>query len=147
MSQMDVTSSGTWLIELLEAALAGTDGLTADERLIVHGRRVSLTVEEAREYLSQLKAQPAGELVVVGNELTTSQAAALLNVSRQYLVRLCEAGELPFRLEGTHRRLSLQDVLEYRNQRDRKRRERFLGHVRAAAAAGEYDNPEDWVMK
>jgi len=42
---------------------------------------------------------------------------------------------------------SLQDVLEYRNQRDRKRRERCLGHVRAAAAAGEYDNREDWVMK
>ncbi|HEY0477095.1 MAG TPA: excisionase family DNA-binding protein [Kofleriaceae bacterium] len=63
-------------------------------------------------------------IVPVGQELTTQQAANLLNVSRQYLIRLLDENELPFnRTEGKHRRLRIEDVLAYKAKRDHEREE------------------------
>lgn len=65
-----------------------------------------------------------GETVnVVAEEslLTTQQAADLLGVSRQHLVRVLEAGHLTFSRTGTHRRLRAADVLEFKRRRDRTR--------------------------
>jgi excisionase family DNA binding protein len=61
-------------------------------------------------------------VVPVGKEHTTQQAADLLNISRQYLVRLLEGGKIPFTKTGKHRRLRMEDVLAFKAQRDRDRK-------------------------
>lgn len=63
----------------------------------------------------------AVNVVPTGQELTTQQAADILNVSRQYVVRLVNEGRIPCTKTGAHRRLRVEDVLAFKAQRDRER--------------------------
>ena len=73
-----------------------------------------------QEMLAQIGKGQAVVVVPVESELTTSQAAGILGVSRPFLVELLEQGEMPFHLVGTHRRVRLADVLAYRQERERR---------------------------
>ncbi|RFB88984.1 DNA-binding protein [Rhizobium leguminosarum bv. trifolii] len=72
----------------------------------------------------------AAELLAAGRPVTvlpeeemlsTQAAANILNVSRQYLVRLVDTGELPAEMVGSHRRLRATDVAAFQATRDAKR--------------------------
>ena len=78
-------------------------------------------------------------VVPVGKEVTSQQAADLLNVSRQYLVRLLDEGRIPFRKTGKHRRLRIEDVLTFKETRDKDRRAGLRELSRLTQEFGGYD--------
>jgi excisionase family DNA binding protein len=80
----------------------------------------------ARLLMNILKETAAGHavtLVPFEAEITTQQAAELLNVSRPYVVAMIDKGTLPARMVGNQRRLPLKDVLAYKADNRAKRRQ------------------------
>lgn len=69
--------------------------------------------------LGELAAGHAVHIVPVHAELTTQEAANMLNVSRPHMVKLLEEGHLPFHRTGRHRRVLFTDLIRYKEQRDR----------------------------
>lgn len=84
-------------------------------------KTVRLTPEDHPLLVEVLAAIAKGRPVAVlsvAEEVSTQQAADLLNVSRPYLIGLLEKNEIPFRTVGTWRRVRLADVLAYKRRSD-----------------------------
>jgi excisionase family DNA binding protein len=98
-----------------------------DERiefLDEQGKQVVLptaALELLKNILVQMAQGNAITLVPVHAELTTQQAAEMLNMSRPFLVKLLEEGKIPFTKKGTHRRVLFSDVQKYKQQVDEER--------------------------
>ena len=88
------------------------------------------------EILDQMARGNAVTVVPVHKELTTQEAADLLNVSRPHLVSLLESGAIPFHASGSHRRVRFSDLQKYRELRDRKRRKLLVEMTREAHDQG-----------
>ncbi len=64
-------------------------------------------------------------LMATDAEITTQQAAEILNVSRPHVIKLLEKGDIPFKKVGSHRRILLQDILEYESKFKLERRKKL----------------------
>ncbi|MHB1564034.1 MAG: helix-turn-helix domain-containing protein [Leptospirillum sp.] len=95
--------------------------------------------ELVQEVVEILAKGDAVSIVPVHKELTTQQAADLLNVSRPYLVSLLEKGEIPFTKTGGHRRIKFADLMGYKNKRDEERRKKLAELTKLSEEYGLYE--------
>lgn len=111
-----------------------TEGSPKAEEIVVPRAAFDLFVE----ILAQMANGNGVTLVPVHAELTTQQAADLLNVSRPYLIGLLEQGKIPFRLVGTRRRVLMADLVKYKQADDEQRRKALAELTALGQESGEY---------
>ena len=88
--------------------------------------------------LTEIAAGHAVTIVQADRDLTTFEAADILGVSRPYLIRLIEKGDIPCHRVGTHRRIRSADLLAYKAKFDKVRDDALAEITRMAQAHGEY---------
>lgn len=88
------------------------------------------------DILAELADGNAVQVVPVHAELTTQEAAELLNVSRPHLVKLLESEALPFHKTGKHRRIRFADLMRFKAERDRTSTEAMSELARQAQDLG-----------
>ena len=84
------------------------------------------------DILAELSTGNAVKVIPVHAELTTQEAADLLNVSRPHVVKLVENGELRFHKTGKHRRIRFVDLMEYKKIREQQSETAMAELVRQA---------------
>lgn len=117
-----------------DSALARLSGMVlaryahANRPLLVHiteqEQAIELPPGAVALLIDILQAMAAGRGVTIipeNAELTTVQAAEILNVSRPFLIKLLENGTIPYHKVGTHRRVRMEDVMNYKEAIDRER--------------------------
>lgn len=112
------------LRQLIAAAEAGDAHLYATDSSSLKPVAVHLTPMMSAlltEVMRSISAGDAVTLVPVSKDMTTQQAADILNVSRPHLIKLLEEGALPFHAVGRHRRIRAQDVFDYKARRNQSR--------------------------
>lgn len=85
---------------------------------------LELPAEAVAVLMDVLEAMAAGRGVTIipeNAELTTVEAAGILNVSRPYFIKLLDEKVIPHRLVGKHRRVLIEDVLAYKERIDAAR--------------------------
>lgn len=118
-------------IQRSPAKLVGPDGKTQNLPVSLYEFLVKL--------IADLCEGQSVAIVQNDAQLTTVKGARMLGVSRQFLIKLLERGEIPHHMVGTHRRIYVRDLLAYKSERDSNRRKILDDLTRAEAEDGLYD--------
>jgi excisionase family DNA binding protein len=110
--------------------------------LVINGQEIevpSVIYFALTEVVKTLNNGDSVTLIPMDKELTTQQAADILNVSRPYFIKLLENGTIKFRKTGTHRKVLMQDLIEYRDKRAENRHANIEEMSKLSQELGLYD--------
>ncbi|MDF1667931.1 MAG: excisionase family DNA-binding protein [Planctomycetota bacterium] len=126
--------AGNRLADLLENQAMGESVIRLTAEGVSEAVPMNVPVEVLKLLAGILKQLAEGNTISIvpyNQELTTQQAADILNVSRPYLVKsILDQGDMPFRHVGNRRRIRFQDLMEYR-KRDSEKRQKILDEMTA----------------
>ncbi len=94
-----------------------------------------------RDLAQHLARGAAVQVIPLDRELSLSEAAQILGISREYARRLVRNGELQADRVGTHHRLTLSEVFAYRDRRAERRHQSLTELRNFSADLGAYDQP------
>ena len=114
-----------------QAKLVGPDGRSQRLPGSVYAFLVQL--------IADLQAGKSVSIIQSEATLTTVEAANMLGVSRQFVVKLLDSDQIPHHKVGTHRRIYMRDLLKYKAERDGRRRKALDDLVEAEIKDGLYD--------
>ena len=113
------------------------------------GEQVPLPAEVYRVLTQVVEVMRQGKATLVAPQgllLTTQEAADFLGVSRPTLVKLLEDGAIPFERPNRHRRVRLQDLLDFRARRQEQQRAALNQLTEEASELGLYEGtPADYA--
>lgn len=92
-----------------------------DEFITIPKKALSLLIT----ILSNMSEGKSITIIPIESEISTQQAADLLNVSRPHLVKLLESNTIPFKKVGSHRRVYIKDLITYDKMLQRTREEKL----------------------
>ncbi|ETW96134.1 MAG: DNA-binding protein [Candidatus Entotheonella factor] len=110
-------------------------GGSEDQEIILPDSILQLVCEALASAASGKKLR----LVEEDEEVSPEKAAAFLQVSRPYLVRLLDQGEIPFHYVGTHRRITMSELIAYRQRRKIKSKAALQRMTELSEDMGLYD--------
>ncbi len=108
------------------------------------GEQVPLPAEVYRVLRHVVDVMRQGKATLIAPQgllLTTQEAAEFLGISRPTLVKLLEDGAIPFEKPNRHRRVRLQDLLDFQARQRRERRAILDELTQEASELGLYDDP------
>jgi len=92
-----------------------------------------------KEMLEVLSNGDSLTIIPMDKELTTQQAADILNVSRPYFIKLLENNQIPYKTTGKHRKVSMYDLIEYKTKREGLRKDKLNELSEISQELGLYD--------
>lgn len=90
--------------------------VNADGTEVLISDRVFKVIQEILPVLEQ--GRTTVTISPASSEMTTQQAADILNVSRPHLIKLLEKNEIPYTKTGSHRRVKLKDIIDYKEKKE-----------------------------
>ncbi|NDZ17261.1 excisionase [Variovorax sp. WS11] len=102
--------------EALDRSRAASIMLTSEDGDLPPVQLPTKALRLIGEVLGALSERQAVTVVSGKREMTTVEAAHYLNVSRPFVIREIEAGRLPHRMVGTHRRITFEDLMAYKQR-------------------------------
>ncbi len=134
------TESERPILRKIEHILRQNEGepklMAANGEEVVLPESLSTVLEQI---VSQLVHGNAVQVATIHEELTTQEAADILNVSRPYLIKLLDERTIPFVMTGTHRRIRFNDLMEYKRVRDAERMRAIDEIAQISQESGLYD--------
>ena len=106
------------------------------------GEKIALSETEYQIIQEVLNLQRKGKSVTLISHdkyMTTQEAADFLNMSRPYLIKILENGEIPYIKVGNRRKILTEDIIKYQQKIDKNRRQTMKNFSQSLKEDGFYD--------